>query len=179
MVKERGKSLPKAVRAALADDHQDVAEEMMDIVNAFYSSMNKKHGSKKAFMEAMRQTLYDCAVYPDAERAPRLVLRNTPKPCVITGEVVSTVLITYIDRRVAFEHACKNAKERDEEPPTWDDETPPQRFGIPVRADRAGLVIHMVLVGSVRLAYNPLLGSVDPDEYATAVLSAMADLAAL
>jgi hypothetical protein len=178
MVSERGRSLPAAVKKALGQDG-DAAEELDGAVKAFASKLFKKHSANKNFRDTLGVLIFECAAYPESELAPKLIFKSSEKPCVVTGELVNTRFCAYYDTFRVHEQAVKAARESGGALPVWNEDAPPQAFLVPVRTDRAGILIQAVIAGSIRLAYNPLLGNMTTDEYASAAVVAMQDLAAL
>jgi hypothetical protein len=179
IAKTKSLSIPRAVvdSQAAQEDLYDSAQQLGDAVKKFAVTFAKKHSRDEMLAKAAARLMLESCILPGAEYAPRLETRGAAKPCVISGRPTTMRLVVWLDKMTVFHELRRQAKQSGERPPVWSDEAPPTSTLVPVLPQVAPLLVHMVVVGSARLVYNPLLRAVGADAYARAVVDAMTDLA--
>jgi hypothetical protein len=95
----------------------------------------------------------------------------------VSGKVTDTRLAVCVDRFQKYASKRAEAKANGAPRPEWVDDAPPDKLNVPATAGTAPLLVQLVVAGSIRQAYNPLLRRVTINAISDAAHDAFCDIA--
>ena len=125
----------------------------------------------------VERLMTECTVLAASEYAPSLVSGHATRACVVSGKTTDTRLAVYVDRFKKYANKRADAKAKDLQRPEWVEDAPPDKLNVPATAGTAPLLVQLVVAGSIRQAYNPLLQRVTVDAISDAAHNAFCDIA--